>query len=1125
MKHVLLSISGRFGKILTGVLCAVALLASGNVVAQNRTVSGKVIDAATKAPMPGAAVVVKGTSTGTATDANGQYTISASANDVLECSFFGYTAVEVTVGNRSVIDFTLTESSQAVDEVVVVGYGTLKKAQLVGAVENLGGEELEGRSTANVSRSLQGMVPGLNVMPRDGKPTQGGEIYIRGNSQSVSMRKSTSSGTGKTIKLGQGGSALVLIDGVEGDLNSVNPEDVENIAVLKDAASASVYGARGAYGVILVTTKTPTKDKVTINYNGSVSLNTRTIKWEDHLVSDGLLWLDNFANYFQNDSRTPTSTGKLASAVNNRSNTYSQAYHEEFRKRSTDPTYENYGKIYGKFGNTNNYAYYASTNWIDMWYRDMNASHVHNLSVAGSSEKVKYSISGRYYNQDGIYEFDNEKYNAYNLRAKGEVKVFKWLTLGNNTSIFHQKYHQPMVTGGSEPILRQFEHRGQPIYPAYNEDGTLTFYGAAVMYGAFSGDTSYQENVKMYASSTTSLVAEPIKDVLKISADFTYKADRNTQVRVSPIQTGYSAPGGAENYNNSSYKSDWRYNTDYLAANAVLTWTPKLGKNHDLNVMAGWNLESKKYRRLYLQRRGLMDPTRPSFELMDSQEYSVEDDGYDHNLVGVFARVNYALFGRYIFEFAGRYDGESRFPSQQRWGFFPSGSIGWRLADEPWMDWSDEWLDNFKVRANVGSLGNSMIDDYAFMDLWAVDKTSEIINGSKVPYVTTNGMVSSSLTWETITTYDVGLDMDFLGNRLSFSGDIYWKYTTDMLTTGPDYPAVLGETSPMINYGRLKTKGWEAALTWRDSFKAGGKDFNYSVRFSIWDSRMWIDKFSNESGNIYNFYEGMELGDVWGFKTDGYFLTNEEANNWATDSFHKNGSNFRAFAGDLKFIDINGDGKIDTGKGTLEDHGDLAIIGNERARYHFGVNLSGNWNGIGLSVFLQGVMKRDWYPDQESGFFWGMYNRPYGYLPKVHVEDRVDVDYSTENWVVTNPGAYYTRAVAYASNRNVGPLAYENDYYLQDVSYVRVKNITLDYTFPTKLTQKAHIQKLKVFFTAENPFTFSKLYKHTKMFDPEVIGAGDTDFNAGGATGLSGAGQGYSYPLLKTFTFGLNITF
>jgi hypothetical protein len=441
------------------------------------------------------------------------------------------------------------------------------------------------------------------------------------------------------------------------------------------------------------------------------------------------------------------------------------------------------------------------------------------------------------------------------------------------------------------------------------------------------------------------------------------------------------------------------------------------------------------------------------------------------------------------------------------------------------MDWSDEWMDNFKIRANVGSLGNSMIDDYAFMDLWSVDKTSEIINGQKVPYVTTNGMVSPSLTWETSTTYDIGLDMDFLRNRLSFSGDIYWKYTTDMITTGPEYPAILGENSPQINYGVLKTKGWEAALTWRDSFKAGGKDFNYSVRFSIWDSRMWIDKFSNESGNIYAFYEGMELGDVWGFKTDGYFLSNEEALNWSKDSFHKNGSNFRAFAGDLKFLDLNGDGQINTGKGTLDDHGDLTIIGNERARLHYGLNLSGNWNGIGLSIFLQGVMKRDWYPDQESGFFWGMYNRPYDYLPKVHTTDRVVVDYSTENWTVTNPGAYWTRPVAYAANRNVGPLAYENDYYLQNAAYLRVKNITLDYTFPSALTKKWHIEKLKVYFTAENPFTFSPLFKHTQMFDPEVIGAGDTDFNDSGATGLSGSGQGYSYPMFKTFTFGLNITF
>ena len=1137
MKHVLLSISGRFGKVLTGVLCAIALLASGNVVAQSRTVSGTVIDAATKAPMPGAAIVVKGTSTGTATDANGQYTISASANAVLECSFFGYNTVEITVGNRSVIDFTLTESSQAMDEVVVVGYGTLKKAQLVGAVENLGGEELESRSTPNVSRSLQGMVAGLNVMPRDGKPTKGGDIYIRGGSQSVSMRSSTLSGTGKTISLGQGGSALVLIDGVEGDLNSVNPEDVENIAVLKDAASASVYGARGGYGVILVTTKTPSKDKVSINYSGAVSLNTRTIKWEDNLEVDGHIWLTNFEEYFVNDSRTPTSTGKAPGNVNNRADTFGTVigvdengnnverhYREEMRLRKTDPNYALYGVEHG-YTKNGNYAYYGSTNWIDLFYKDMNVSHVHNLSVSGASDRVKYSVSGRYYNQDGIYEFNNEQYNAYNLRAKGEVKVFKWLTLGNNTSIYHQKYHQPMVTGGAQPILRQFEHRGQPIYTPYNEDGTLSFYGAAVMYGAFSGDTSYQENIKMYASSTTTLTLEPIKDVLKVVGDFTYKADRNTQLRVSPIQTGYSGPGGAEDYNTTSYKSDWRYNTDYITANAVLTWTPKLGKAHDLNVMAGWNLEKKSYRRLYLQRLGLMDPTRPSFELMDSQEYSVDDDGYDHNSVGVFARVNYSLLGRYIFEFAGRYDGDSRFPSTQRWGFFPSGSIGWRLADEPWMDWSDEWLDNFKIRANVGSLGNSMIDDYAFMDLWAVDKTSEIINGQKVPYVTTNGMVSPSLTWETSTTYDIGLDLDFLRNRLSFSGDIYWKYTTDMITTGPEYPAILGEDSPQINYGVLKTKGWEAALTWRDSFKAGGKDFNYSVRFAVWDSRMWIDKFSNESGNIYAFYEGMELGDVWGFRTDGYFLSNEEALNWSKDSFHKNGSNFRAYAGDLKFLDLNGDGQINTGKGTLEDHGDLDIIGNERARFHYGLNLNGSWNGIGLSIFLQGVMKRDWYPDQESGFFWGMYNRPYDYLPKVHTTDRVIVDYSTENWVVTNPGAYWTRPVAYAANRNVGPLAYENDYYLQNAAYLRVKNITVDYTFPSKLTKKWSIEKLKVYFTAENPFTFSPLYKHTKMFDPEVIGAGDTDFNDSGATGLSGSGQGYSYPMLKTFTFGLNITF
>ncbi len=897
MNHIITSSSPEKGKsrqlllltkgLMTTVMAILLFLVPSEVFAQKLTVSGFVKEAATNEPVPGAVVMVKGTSVGTSTDANGAYTLKADANAVLVCQLFGYKTVEVNVSKRTKLDILLQEDTQMLDATVVVGYGTLKKTQLVGAVENLSGEELEGRTNSNVTRSLQGQIPGLNIVQADGKPTHQGSITIRGNGTSYQSRKKVGGGAGnQKHSIGQGSSALVLIDGVEGDLTTVNPEDIETVAVLKDAASAAVYGARGAFGVILVTTKAPKTDKISVNYNGSVSLNRRNIMWEDELVTDGLQWLDTFVEFFRNDKRTPTSAGSLPGNVNNRSNTYSEAYHEEFRRRKTDPTYENYGKIYGDgkdVGFGGNYAYYGSTNWLDMFYKDMNMTQNHNLSINGASEKVSYAISGRYYGQDGIYKLGNEDFNQFNLRAKGSIKITDWLKLTNNTSVFKRKYHQPMVSGGSQPLLRQFEHRGQPIYPAFNEDGTLTFYGASCMYGAFEDGNTYQENNKLDIITSTTLDFEPIKNVLKFTGDFTYKAIRSTQARVSCIQSGYSAPGALETYNSSSYKSDWRFNTDYISSNIVGTYTPKLGDNHDLNIVAGWNLEKTNYRRFYLTRKDLLYPSIPSFELMASDEYGVEDRGHDKSMVGFFGRVNYTLLNRYIVEVAARYDGSSLFPSYSQWGFFPSASVGWRLSEEPWMKWAKSWMNNFKLRANVGSLGNATIDPYSFLELMGVSKSTKLINGEKVPYTTAAAIIPDNLTWETVTTYDVGLDADFLKSRLSISADYYVRDVKDMFIQGPDLPEVLGDSTPKGNYGAIQTKGWEATIGWRDSFKLAGKDFNYNIKASVWDSRTWVKTYYNINGDILNYYEGKELGEIWGFRTDGYFLSNEEANNWATD--------------------------------------------------------------------------------------------------------------------------------------------------------------------------------------------------------------------------------------------------
>lgn len=1113
---------------------AMAILLAVPAFAQNLTVSGTVTDTGGE-PVFGAAVMVKGTTKGVTTDLDGKYSLSVASDAILVCQNIGYKTVEVAVNGRATLDFVLETDAELLDATVVVGYGTLKKTQLVGAVETVDGETLQNRTNATVSRSLQGQVAGLSIGIVDGKASHPGSISIRGNaSKSYESRNFSGSGGKKleTGSMGQGGSCLVMIDGVEGDLSTVNPEDVESISVLKDAASCAVYGARGAFGVILVTTKKPATDRISANFNASVGINRRTVLWEDEVVTDGYEWAQYYALFSQFSGSTPVAGGGLNGTYPTKVNgydTFSPEYVEELRKRWHEPDYEYYQNPWG-YAPDGTYLYYGSTNWFDLYYKDYNITQNYNFSISGSSKKTSFSVSGRYYNQDGIYNFGNEKFNSISLRAKGSVEVTKWFKISENAYFFKRKYHQPTVVSGSYVIQRQFDVRAQPVLVPLNEDGTTTFAGAATCYTAWHNDEAYQENDKLDLISTTTLDFTPIKDVLKISADITYKAIRSSQLRLSPMQTGQLSPIATKNYNeySSSYKSDWRYNTDYIAANVVGTWTPKLGEKHDLNVMAGWNIASTNYRRLYLQRKGVMYPQMPSFELMDIDTYSVEDDGYDRRETGFFARVNYTLFNRYIFELAGRYDGSSRFPVNQRWGFFPSGSFGWRISEEPWMKGAKSWLNNLKLRANAGSLGNANISDYAFLDLWEIEKSTVLINGEKVPYtISPTTLVPESLTWETITTYDVGLDFDLFKNRLSFSGDFYIKDSKDLLIAGPKLPEQLGASTPKGNYGSTRDIGYELQLQWKDSFDLGGKPFRYSIKGVFFDNVCYVTNYYNPTGYIIGPYNGKEWGEIWGFRTAGIFASNDEANDWNVDTFHQNGTSvYRAYAGDLKYVDIDGDGKIGIGKQTLDDHGDLEVIGNEMPRYQYGLNFDFSWNGIGLSIALQGIGKKDWYFSNGSGFFYGMYDHSYGYMLKDQIGKMVDIDVSSDKWVVTNmdKNPYWTSQRSHVANRNVGPLATPNDHFLQNVGFLRLKNLTLDYTFPAKLMEKAKIKTLKVYFSGENLACYSPLQKHNRMCDPEVIEAGDTDTN-NHAKGYSGMGEGYSYPMLMTFTFGINLSF
>lgn len=1093
------------------------------VFAQSITVKGRITDEQSKESVPGATVLVKGTTNGVVADADGNYVIEAESTDTLVCSCFGYLDVEATVGTRGVIDFTLKPDSYYIDETVVVGYGTLKKSQLVGSVESVSGEVLEDRVNADITRSLQGQVPGLNIIQSDGKPTHGGAIYIRGGATSYATRTSGTSYSKKSQSIGQGGAALVLIDGVEGDLSTVNPDDVESVSVLKDASSSVIYGARAAYGVILVTTKSAKKDRISVTYSGAVSLNQRTVLWEDGIITDGLAFTETFYDFYMGYSKTPTNPGTAPTSISSYPipSNYLDIYRER-RAAGNNEKYDTYG---------NNYLYFGNENYFELFYKRFNMTQTHNLSVSGSSNRVSYSISGRYYNQDGIYKIGKEGYNSYNLRSKISVKANNWLSFDNNTAIHSMDYIQPIFSKNSGSVgsqLWQIEMMGKPVIPVYTEDGEYTAGAAMSGYASFVDGNSNQEERKLTVNTTLGVTIEPIKDVLKFRGDFTYKTIRRTLERYTAPVEYYTGPDAeATTYigQEDTYKRRYDYTTNYMSANAVLTWTPKLNENHNLNVVAGWNLENYDYERLGILRTGVLYPGYTSLELFDGTDITLMEDGNSYGLVGFFGRANYTLFNRYIFEVSARYDGSSKFPLSQQWGFFPSGSFGWRISEEPWMKSAKHWLNNLKFRLNAGSLGNGTIAPYAYLETMPITKTDVIFDGSTSYYVGNPAPVPDNLTWETVTTYDVGLDADFLRNRLSFSADYYIRNTDNLFIAGPELPAIYGASTPKGNYGALQTKGWELTLSWKDSFKLGGKDFNYSIKGSVWDSRTWVTSYYNETGNIFLYYEGKELGEIWGFKTDGYFLSNAEAAAWYPDTYHYYQATSKTpYAGDLKFLDSDENGEIGIGSWTLDDHGDLERIGNEAPRYQFGLNLDFRWNNIGLSMFFQGVGKRDWYPAVNTGFFWAGYGRAYSHALKTQGGDNyVHIDTSTEDWVITNADAnpYWTRRTYSVANSHQGALSFPNTHYLQNAAYFRLKNLTIDYTIPKHLLAKAKIEQLRIYLSGENIFTWSPMFKYTEMFDPEVIGTGDSDFHSDTAT----MGQGYSYPLLKSFTLGVTISF
>lgn len=1075
-------ISGKRILIVTKPAEAVSTTASGN-----NTYTGTVIDARQQ-PLTGATIIVNGTQSGTVSDIDGRFSIAAQRGQQLKVSFIGYKEQIITLAAATNLEITMMDDTQTLNEVIVVGYGTVKRRDAVGAVDQVDSKQFAERSNPSISRSLQGSIPNLNISMRDGKPSRAATIDVRGMGS-----------------IGSGGSALVLIDGVEGNLETVNPQDIASISVLKDASSAAIYGARGAFGVILVTTKSAADGQVKITYSGNVSVHARTIK--PNVVTDGYTWTTGYINAwngYYNGSK------QLNSTINNIV-PYTDTWYAELARRSTDPSLERV-----RLNSSNRYEYFGNTDWTDAFYKDCNLSHEHNLSVSGSSKKVGYYVSGRFYDQDGIYRVGNERYKQYNLRAKGNIEVTDYLRLTNNMDFTIVDYHQPMLYYDNQIPQRMIEHSGQPVSLITNPDGTWTYAAVLNGYAGFAEGTTFQQEDKFNLKDKVGIEIDIIKNVLKLSGDFAYSYSRDQRERVTNMYTGHTGTESTITVNESqgSTLQNTFYNTNYMSSNAYAEFSPRLGDNNTLKILGGWNVEKKKYRTIAIKRKGITDPLKPSYGLMDGTTDDPTAGGYDWSYAGAFFRANYSYKGKYLAEFSGRYDGSSKFPDNSKWGFFPSASLGWRISEEGFMKWSDRWLDNLKLRLSAGSMGNGNINPYQYTDYLSLKTSSVVIGNSLETYTTAPGAIPLSLTWEKSTTYDIGLDVDMFGNRLSMVFDAYRRYTTDMYTVGVSLPAVYGTSAPKGNNASLRTDGWELSLGWRDSFKLANKNFSYNVKAMVWDSKSIVTKYINPTGSLDDYYEGMELGEIWGYRVEGLFRDQDDIDSHATQSFLQS-SDKVARPGQVKFADLNEDGIIDQGAQTLSDHGDLEIIGNSSARYRYSFSVGVNWNGIGISTFWQGVGKKNWYPRYDSGYFWGQYNRPFGYMLTAHTGDKV---YSEE--LDNYDTAYWPRYTAYQVNESSANrvLSVPNDRYMQNVAYLRLKSVTIDYTFTDDLCRRMHIKGLKVWLSGENLWTHSPLFKYCDNYDPEVINSGDSDFR-------TSVGDGYSYPMLRSVTLGLNLTF
>lgn len=1000
-------------------------LASVSGVNQNKKkITGKVLDSAGM-PIIGANVIEKGTSSnGTITDIDGNFSLEVDANSIIVVSYIGYSNQEVKVGNKSNFSIALKEDTKTLDEVVVVGYGTQKKVNLTGAVSSVTSEKLENRPLSSVSEGLQGTMPGVTITRSSGEVGQNPSIKVRGFSS-----------------LNSGG-ALIIVDGVPGNMNNISPNDIETISILKDAASSSIYGARAAEGVILITTKTGKEsEKIKIQYSNNFGFNTPTRLPEPTNSYEGAVYA-NLA--FTNAGGNPL---------------YPEWMMEKFKDPSvTAIPYEN----------QSDYYYVADFNWWNYFF-NKSFQQTQNISLSGGSKYHKFMISGSWLDQNGYFsKWGPDNYDRITFRVNLSNHIIpEKLTLDTNLSLVNADKDSP--SAGYENLMYYIMQAGSSL-PLYNPDGTYARYRMQQSPMQLLKDAGFNNSNVNRFEGRVNLKWNIYKDLtLSALGGYNIQWDKSRSWQRAYYKYRPSGPSNLGFVNQPNKLTEGRGNYKYYIAQLQANYSKQIGK-HFIGVLAGTSVEESTKQNLSTYRSNILGNELPSLGLGEAESarnsLSVSDDW---GLVSAFARVNYNFDEKYLLEANVRADGSSRFSDAHKWGIFPSFSVGWRMTEEKFMK-NQKVFSNLKLRASYGELGNQNgLGLYDHVPVYKVDGSLISFPGGAQQQIYAASLPSSERTWETIKSYNIGLEMGFFNNRLSLEGEYFRKTNEDMLIN-ISLPSIIGIDVPTGNYGELMTKGWEFSAHWNDIIESIG--LKYHIDFNIYDQTDKLTdlatSFAKPTAGIQNI-QGYPINAIFAYEADGYFKTQEEVNSWAFQ--HANTG-----PGDIRYIDQTGDDIITSD--------DVVYIGTTTPRFCYGINLGAEWKGFDLTMFFQGVGKRKVYLDNA-------FSHPYQ-----NAWDNYAFKDVLDYWTPENQDARFPRP------HQGGHNYLYSTHWLQNASYIRLKNLQLGYTIPKNIVSKLKLDNLRLYFSGENLWEYTSMM----MFDPETNGSG-------------------VYPLNRSLSFGLSLTY